>query len=385
MSIHLVTMRHLLADGSLAGTRPPRAVGVRSCRRRAVFRSAPRDTVGVSTGIRLSSESARLRAVQKDRQEDTLERIVAAIWMSFAFGGCCMHAEGAGANEGEGHMQSRGGFHAEARGRLDLHGRGRVVTREQANANAAGHAQAGATGGAAAHAAPSTAPCPAIHRAKRPVAFHGLFRPRERVRPTKRAGRLQRVPQAEGQPPAAEPQTPPDDLASPSPPPDTPPENPFGYDRPVLGCLEGQVYFLDPNTANLPASYDGRESAAALYACEWDIPTRDWEQGFPGIPDRFEWFAIRYSGAFAVAAAGRYHFRISSDDGAKLVIDGTTVIDNDGLHPPQERTGDVDLTAGDHTITLEYFQGPRYHINLQVWVTPPGEGATEGLFSVRGE
>jgi hypothetical protein len=30
---------------------------------------------------------------------------------------------------------------------------------------------------------------------------------------------------------------------------------------------------------------------------------------------------------------------------------------------------------------LEYYQGPRYHICLQVWVTAPGEG--EVIFSVR--
>ncbi len=30
---------------------------------------------------------------------------------------------------------------------------------------------------------------------------------------------------------------------------------------------------------------------------------------------------------------------------------------------------------------LEYFQGPRYHINLQLYATPPG--GEEGLFSVR--
>jgi len=333
--------------------------------------------------------------------------IVAAVWMSFAIGGCCMHASGAGANEGESHMESRGGFHAEARGRLDVRAHGRA--QGQANAQGAGQAAGGGTGGAAVdHAAPSAPPCPAVHRAKRPIAFRGIMRAHQRGvrRPTTtpparvRPRRVRPTETPAGQPPGEEPPAetpatetpaeppagpPPEDLSSPEPPPDTPPENPFGYDRPVLGCLEGQVYFLDANTARLPADYAGRESSSVLYACEWDIPTRAWEQGFPGLADRFEWFAIRYAGAFSVSTAGRYHFRISSDDGAKLTIDGHVVIDNDGLHPPQEAAGDVDLQAGDHTVVLEYFQGPRYHINLQVWVTPPGEGATEGLFSVRSE
>ena len=74
----------------------------------------------------------------------------------------------------------------------------------------------------------------------------------------------------------------------------------FGYDEPVRGCFEGQVFFIPPESQALPASYDGLTVSSVLYACEWDIPTRDWQQGFPEIPDRFEWFAIRYTGSFAV-------------------------------------------------------------------------------------
>lgn len=169
--------------------------------------------------------------------------------------------------------------------------------------------------------------------------------------------------------------------ADPIPPPETPPENVFGYEQPVLGCFEGQVYFIPNNSQRLPRSYAELESSAVLYACEWDIPTRAWEQGFPGLSDRFEWFAIRYEGAFNVSKAGKYRFRISSDDGARVTIDGRVVIDNDGVHPPQDKSGEIKLSAGDHTMVIEYFQGPRYHINLQLFVTPP-EGE-EGIFSVR--
>lgn len=54
---------------------------------------------------------------------------------------------------------------------------------------------------------------------------------------------------------------------------------------------------------------------------------------------------------------------------------------NDGQHPPTSASGSITLTAGDHELVLEYFQGPRYLIALQVWVTPPG--GTEQIFSVR--
>ncbi|MDD9937928.1 MAG: PA14 domain-containing protein [Myxococcales bacterium] len=167
----------------------------------------------------------------------------------------------------------------------------------------------------------------------------------------------------------------------PVPPPEAPPTNEFGYEDPVLGCFEGHVFFIPERSKALPVSYQGAEPKSVLYACEWDIPTRKWKKGFPGVEDRFEWFAIRYAGAFHVAEGGEYTFRISSDDGSKLYIDGKLVIDNDGTHGPKSKKGKVTLTPGDHEMVLEYFQGPRYSINLQVFVTPPG--GEEGLFSVR--
>ena len=164
-------------------------------------------------------------------------------------------------------------------------------------------------------------------------------------------------------------------------PPETPSENDFGYEEPVYGCFTGQVMFLEPNTQSLPVDYSNFDVASVLYACEWDIPPRSFDTGFPGVDDRFEWFAIRYSGAFAVETAGTYEFRINSDDGTKLWIDGELVIENDGIHPPESVSGTVDLASGDHEMVLEYFQGPRYHIALQLFVTPPG--GEEGIFSVR--
>jgi PA14 domain len=171
------------------------------------------------------------------------------------------------------------------------------------------------------------------------------------------------------------------ELEKPVDPPADPPPNVFGYEKPVLGCFEGQVFPLANDAPKLPTDYAALTPVSVVYACEWDIAPRAWDQGFPGIADRFEWFAIRYSGAFRIATAGEYAFRISSDDGTKVLIDGKQVIDNDGQHPPKEASGKVQLSAGDHQMVLEYFQGPRFHINLQLWVTPPGK--PEELFTVR--
>lgn len=173
----------------------------------------------------------------------------------------------------------------------------------------------------------------------------------------------------------------PEELAKPSDPPKEPPGNVFGYEKPVLGCFEGQVFPLASGAQQLPTEYAPLAPVSVLYACEWDIAPRAWDQGFPGVAERFEWFAIRYAGAFRVAEAGEYGFRLSSDDGSKLIIDGNVVIDNDKQHPPKEASGKVRLSAGDHQMVLEYFQGPRFEINLQLWTSPPGK--PEELFTVR--
>ncbi|MES1188616.1 MAG: PA14 domain-containing protein [Myxococcales bacterium] len=187
-----------------------------------------------------------------------------------------------------------------------------------------------------------------------------------------------KAPETPAKPPAG---PTPGQLETPKSPPADPPDNVFGYDEPVLGCFEGQVFPLAVDAPKLPASYDGLTPVSVLYACEWDIAPRSWDQGFPGVADRFEWFAIRYAGAFRTGTAGEYAFRISSDDGAKVTIDGKLVVDNDGQHAPREARGKLQLAAGDHQMVLEYFQGPRYQINLQLWVTPPGK--PEELFTVR--
>lgn len=185
----------------------------------------------------------------------------------------------------------------------------------------------------------------------------------------------------EPEPPVDEPPVDDPSEIEPIEPPEEPPPNVFGYAEPVRGCFEGIVYPIRPNSQRLPTDFGKLSPISVVYACEWDIPARDWGQGFPGVEDKFEWFAIRYSGSFNVSQGGRWKFRISSDDGAKLYIDGKLVLENDGVHAPRVRSATVELSPGDHDMVLEYFQGPRYFINLQLYATPPG--GDEGIFSVR--
>lgn len=157
-------------------------------------------------------------------------------------------------------------------------------------------------------------------------------------------------------------------------------ETPFGSSQKTAGALRVRVYPLPEGTSRLP-DFATLKPLGELYATRIDVPSRSFDTGFPGISDRFEWFAVRYDGEFEVAAAGSYAFRVLSDDGSKLYIDGKLVIENDGVHPPTDGRAEVKLGKGTHTLVLEYFQGPRFYIALQLFTTPPG--GTEEIFATR--
>ena len=67
-------------------------------------------------------------------------------------------------------------------------------------------------------------------------------------------------------------------------------------------------------------------------------------------------FAFKFEGAIRVSTAGSYTFYTTSDDGSKLYINGQQVVDNDGLHGSQERSGSVTLAEGSHRIKVTFFE-----------------------------
>ena len=75
------------------------------------------------------------------------------------------------------------------------------------------------------------------------------------------------------------------------------------------------------------------------------------------VRNREDNFAIRYTGYISIPTDGVYTFYTNSDDGSKLLIGTTEVVNNDGGHALQERSGAIGLKAGLHAITLLYFEG----------------------------
>jgi hypothetical protein len=138
------------------------------------------------------------------------------------------------------------------------------------------------------------------------------------------------------------------------------------------GRLRGVVYDVPIETRLLP-NFAALAPVSTLCLDRLDVvPRRSVYPGFPGLRDRYRWFAVDLQGAFNVEADGLYYFRLMSDDGSQLYIDDTRVIDNDGYHPPRMALGAARLTAGRHTIRVPYWQaaGP---MALILEVARPGE------------
>ena len=63
--------------------------------------------------------------------------------------------------------------------------------------------------------------------------------------------------------------------------------------------------------------------------------------------------------------------RPRSDDGVRVLVDGEYVINDWTSHPATNFTGGKTLTAGEHTVVVEYYQGGggRGHQGqLRAWV-----------------
>lgn len=136
--------------------------------------------------------------------------------------------------------------------------------------------------------------------------------------------------------------------------------------------LVGYVHKLPENIENFP-NVQNTQVYSTVVIPKLDVPNHDWEEGFPGVPDLVEWFGIEFKGRIRIGENGEYNFYLNSDDGSILYIDGEKVIDNDGLHPQEELSNTTYLTAGFHDIEIDYYQGPRWEIALELYWQRPGK------------
>jgi hypothetical protein len=112
------------------------------------------------------------------------------------------------------------------------------------------------------------------------------------------------------------------------------------------GTVAGLDYrYYEGNWSSLP-DFDALTAAEAGTVANFDLTPKN----------RTDNFGFRFTGYVHVPADGTYTFYTSSDDGSKLYIGSTQVVNNDGLHGARERSGTIGLKAGKHAIAVTFFE-----------------------------
>ena len=97
----------------------------------------------------------------------------------------------------------------------------------------------------------------------------------------------------------------------------------------------------------------------------------------PGDTDSY---GIRYTGYIYISTPGLHTFETSSDDGSKVFLNGVEVVDNDGDHGVQSRSGTVTLSVGLHEVTILFYENGGGS-SLSVSHQPPSGSLTALSFS----
>ena len=139
----------------------------------------------------------------------------------------------------------------------------------------------------------------------------------------------------------------------------------FGKNDKISAAFKGEIFLLPEGTSKLP-DFDTLKPAGTIYTKAINVAPQTWDAGFPGVTDRFEWFGIVYRGNFRIKTPGAYQFHLLSDDGSKLFIDDSLIINNDGMHAPSTVIKNIELDDSEHKIEVQYFQGPRFYVALQL-------------------
>lgn len=94
----------------------------------------------------------------------------------------------------------------------------------------------------------------------------------------------------------------------------------------------------------------------------------DWGTGNPGAPIGNDNFSVRWYGQIQPLYSENYTFKTRSDDGIRLWVNGTQIINNWTDHGPTNNTGTITLTAGvKYDIVLEFYENGGGAVSQLSW------------------
>ncbi len=136
-----------------------------------------------------------------------------------------------------------------------------------------------------------------------------------------------------------------------------------------------RVWELDRPIAALAPLVPGQAPNAWLQVRTVDL---DGERGDFG-PFEDDFMAL-IDGDLLVKESGVHSFRLTSDDGSQLWIGGKVIVDNDGRHGMESKTGDAELPAGPHAFQIKYFEGA-----VAAGLRAEWKGPQDAAFEILGE
>ena len=157
--------------------------------------------------------------------------------------------------------------------------------------------------------------------------------------------------------------------------------------------LYGFIYYLLDNQISAYSNgvnnyiLYGTKLPTPLILSNFDVPVRNFTDGFSvsgGTPLKksdgtvlVEYFAFDLTGYLTLSSdypSGYYQFQTNSDDGSNLYLNGAVVVDNDGTHSMASAVSKPVLLATGAAVAIhvQYYQGPREQIGLQIYMRKCG-------------
>ncbi len=126
------------------------------------------------------------------------------------------------------------------------------------------------------------------------------------------------------------------------------PENPSA----VAAGLDARYYSTGVLLTNLP-NFSALTPYLTTTVTDLNFPSTNGAFASSGMTNGV---SALFTGYVTVPQSGFYTFYTNSDEGSRLLIGSTVVVDNGGLHTMRERSGLIGLKAGTHALSVEYFE-----------------------------
>lgn len=120
----------------------------------------------------------------------------------------------------------------------------------------------------------------------------------------------------------------------------------------TVAGLQVRYYHVPPLDGDLVSMPDLANPFRVEVMPALSFPQTSGAFGESGLVDRV---GARCTGSLTIQKADTYTLTLTSDDGAKLYVDGLLRIDNDGIHTATERSAALWLDAGVHAVRVDYY------------------------------